>query len=167
MPAARDKKRVWFAGRKREMRLFICGSYAVASDRAVFPVATIKNNKRVRSVQYINRWNRSFAFIIYICFCPLSIPLGDKHPFTKPSRTSRYLDVRVLAQANRLLFIQKPFAGFDYGKIKITKIRRIETWIEACFHHYMRPKCLKKSHPHQPCLKILYYIMIQGNPYYS
>ena len=36
------QNRVWFCWRKKEMRLFICGSYAVASDHAVFPVATIK-----------------------------------------------------------------------------------------------------------------------------
>ena len=35
------QNRVWFSWRKKEMRLFICGSYADASDHAVFPVATI------------------------------------------------------------------------------------------------------------------------------
>ncbi|MCJ7570377.1 MAG: hypothetical protein MUO82_00650, partial [Candidatus Thermoplasmatota archaeon] len=44
MPAACDKKRVCFSWRKIEMRLFICGSYADASDHAVFPVATINKN---------------------------------------------------------------------------------------------------------------------------
>ena len=39
------QNRVWFSWRKKEMRLFICGSYAVASDRAVFPVATIKSQE--------------------------------------------------------------------------------------------------------------------------
>jgi hypothetical protein len=29
------------------VRLYICGSYAIASDHAVFPAATIKTNKMV------------------------------------------------------------------------------------------------------------------------
>jgi len=44
MPAARDKKKIWFDGRKKEIRLFICGSYNILfSDHAVFPVAVNKN----------------------------------------------------------------------------------------------------------------------------
>jgi hypothetical protein len=39
MPAACDKKEYGLTGEK-EMRLFICGSYADASDHAVFPAAT-------------------------------------------------------------------------------------------------------------------------------
>jgi hypothetical protein len=31
---------------KKGMRLFICGSYAIASDHAVFSVATIKKNEK-------------------------------------------------------------------------------------------------------------------------
>ncbi|MCJ7571530.1 MAG: hypothetical protein MUO82_06610, partial [Candidatus Thermoplasmatota archaeon] len=42
--AACDKKGIWFIWRKIEMRLFICGSYADASDHAVFPVAVIINH---------------------------------------------------------------------------------------------------------------------------
>jgi hypothetical protein len=44
MPAACDKKEYGLTGEK-EMRLFICGSYADASDRAVFPAATNKKSK--------------------------------------------------------------------------------------------------------------------------
>ena len=44
MPAARDKKVIVYL-EKKEMRLFICGSYAIASDLAVFSVA-VKNNKK-------------------------------------------------------------------------------------------------------------------------
>ena len=40
-PAARDKKEYGLTGEKG-MRLFICGSYAFASDRAVFSAAVNK-----------------------------------------------------------------------------------------------------------------------------
>ena len=43
----RQKKSMVYLWRKIEMRLFICGSYADASDHAVFPVATIKNKKLI------------------------------------------------------------------------------------------------------------------------
>ncbi|MCJ7572439.1 MAG: hypothetical protein MUO82_11310 [Candidatus Thermoplasmatota archaeon] len=41
------QKRVCFSWRKIEMRLFICGSYADASDHAVFPVATINQGNLI------------------------------------------------------------------------------------------------------------------------
>ena len=41
MPAARDKMIIVYP-EKKGMRLFICRFYAIASDHAVFPVATIK-----------------------------------------------------------------------------------------------------------------------------
>ena len=47
MPAACDKKRVCFSWKKKKVRLFICGSYADASDRAVFPAAVIKEKNMI------------------------------------------------------------------------------------------------------------------------
>ncbi|MCJ7572178.1 MAG: hypothetical protein MUO82_09950, partial [Candidatus Thermoplasmatota archaeon] len=48
--AACDKKGIWFIWRKIEMRLFICGSYADASDHAVFPVAVIKLKYLIKKI---------------------------------------------------------------------------------------------------------------------
>jgi len=43
------------------MRLLICGSYAVASDHAVFPVANINYLNMLQKILYDNIINRSFA----------------------------------------------------------------------------------------------------------
>ena len=59
MPAARDKTEYSLAGEK-EMRLFICGSYAVASDHAVFPVATIKKQIIALLLHLYKHWGKIY-----------------------------------------------------------------------------------------------------------
>jgi len=41
----RQKKRHVLAVEEKEMQLFICGPYAIASDHAVFPIAVKKKRK--------------------------------------------------------------------------------------------------------------------------
>lgn len=81
--------------------------------------------------------------------------------------TFRYLDVRVLAQANRLLVPARTLlAGVDSSGMKT---QRKGAWIEVRFRHYMRPKDFKKIHIFVDLIskKILYCTMTQGKAHDS
>jgi Transposase DDE domain len=81
--------------------------------------------------------------------------------------TFRYLDVRVLAQANRLLVPTRTLlAGVDSSGMKT---QRKGAWIEVRFHHYMRTKDFKKIHIFVDLIskKILYCTMTQGKAHDS
>lgn len=57
--------------------------------------------------------------------------------------TFKYLDVRVLAEANRLLVPTKTMlAGIDSSGMKT---KRKGAWIEVRFHHYMNRRISKRS----------------------
>jgi transposase len=81
--------------------------------------------------------------------------------------TFQYLDVRVLAQANRLLVPTKTLlAGIDSSGMKT---KRKGAWIEVRFHHYMKPKDFKKIHIFVDLIskKILYCTMTKGKAHDS
>ena len=81
--------------------------------------------------------------------------------------TFGYLDVRVLAQANRLLVPARTLlAGIDSSGMKT---QRKGAWIEVRFHHYMKTKDFKKIHIFVDLIskKILYCTMTQGKAHDS
>jgi len=81
--------------------------------------------------------------------------------------TFKYLDIRVLAQANRLLVPTRTLlAGIDSSGMKT---KRKGAWIEVRFHHYMRTKDFKKIHIFVDLVskKILYCTMTKGKAHDS
>lgn len=81
--------------------------------------------------------------------------------------TFEYLDVRVLAQANRMLVPTRTLlAGVDSSGMKT---QRKGAWIEVRFHHYMKPQDFKKIHIFVDLIskKILYCTMTQGKAHDS
>jgi len=81
--------------------------------------------------------------------------------------TFKYLDVRILAQANRLLVPARTMlAGIDSSGMKT---KRKGAWIEVRFHSYMRIKDFKKIHIFVDLIskKILYCTMTKGKAHDS